>query len=53
MWYKEWFMCFEFVWGRSITNIATMLAAFGIHYSNIVRRMINFMLRPVLNAQKH
>ena len=51
-WYEEWFMYFEFVWARSITNIKTATAAFGIKDRKIFRRVINSKLRLVLHAQK-
>ncbi len=51
-WYEEWFMYFEFVWTRSITNIKTAMAAFGIKDHKIAKRVINSKLRLVLHARK-
>ena len=51
-WYEEWFMYYEYVWGRSITNRATSMAAFGVKDPKIVRRVIMSKLRMVLHARK-
>ena len=51
-WYEEWFQYYEYIWGRSITNRATSMAAFGIKNQKIVRRVIMSKLRMVLHARK-
>jgi hypothetical protein len=51
-WYEEWFLYYEYIWGRSITNRATSMAAFGIKNPKIVRQVIMSKLRMVLHAQK-
>ena len=51
-WYEEWFLYYEYIWGRSITNRTTSMAAFGIKNPKIVRRVIMSKLRMVLHARK-
>ena len=51
-WYEEWFLYYEYIWGRSITNRTTSMAAFGIKDPKIVRRVIMSKLRMVLHARK-
>ena len=45
-------MYFEYVWGRTITNRANSVAAFGIKDPTIVRRVICSKLRMILHARK-
>ncbi len=51
-WYKKWFLYFECVCGRSITNTATSLVAFGIKNAKNVQIVMYSKIRMVLHAQK-